>query len=138
MWRASQSHLPQAIAVQYYACMDVLRRAQRHKIDAFWMDKQTSSALPLLQNEQVFRNGSIVSSFNKLLLSEQKKMVLKKDIIHMFTLPDELVMNYCAGTFLVAKASMLDPQHRQFVGCDPYSKYIASSLPQFTLKSIVS
>lgn len=41
-----------------------------------------------------------------------------KNIVIKFSTAEELVMDIFARTFAIGKATLLCPQHRQFVGCE--------------------
>ena len=58
------------------------------------------------------------SNSRAMLRPEQKSITLMSDIIEKFSKPGDLVVDPCSGTFSVAKACLLLPKHRRFVGCD--------------------
>lgn len=63
-------------------------------------------------------------SGSKLLVRlEQNNMRYMNNVVQKFTMPENLVMNACAGTFHVTKACTLFPKYRSFTACkDPICK----------------
>lgn len=87
------------------------------------------SSVPRLSHDKRFyRTGSTASRSKVLLYPEQKNMLGLKDIISNITLQWGLVLDCYAGTFSVADACMLQPQHRRFVRFDLDSACAAQSL----------
>lgn len=127
------SSFAKEIAVQIYGRMHMLRPSRRHRIEASQIEKKASIVPRSPQDEREFQAG-FSASFSKLLIRlEQKNMLWMMDIISKFAAPSGLVVDSCAGTFSVAKASMFLAQHRRFVGCDSDSKCIALSLSHLAL-----
>lgn len=77
----------------------------------------TSNVPHLSEDGRVFRTASTPSRYKALLCPKLKNISRMKDIILELSLPNDLVVECCDGTFSVAKAFMLLPRHRQFVGC---------------------
>lgn len=60
-------------------------------------------------------------------------MLWMMDIFRKFTLLGGLVVDCCAGIFLVAKTCMILPQHRLFVGSNLDSQRSVMNLLQLAL-----
>ena len=64
----------------------------------------------------------------RLLRHEQKSMALLRQVIEYYTLPGDLVMDMCAGTFSTARACFTLEQPRRFVGCEKDGDCFQTSL----------
>lgn len=94
---------------------------------------QMSNVSYLPQEECVFQPGSDTSGSEAVRRLVLKNTVRIEHIIRKFIVSGELVADCCAGMFSVAKAYMLLPQHKQFVGCDLVLKCVSSSFSHLTL-----
>lgn len=55
---------------------------------------------------------------NRATRPEQKSAAGVKDIVRTFSQPVHVVLDPCVGTFATAKACMMLPRHRRFIGCE--------------------
>lgn len=97
-----------------HVCYDPLSeiKSSHHK----WTNR-VSNVLRVAQDERVFWYV-FSASFSKVLPRPGLKNISRmKDIICKFTLPGGLVLACCADTFSGAKACIILPHHRRFVGC---------------------
>lgn len=62
-------------------------------------------------------------------------MLCIKEVNCRIILPSGMILDYCAGTFSLAKAGILLPQHRWIVGRDLDCEYVALSLLQVVFLS---
>lgn len=78
---------------------------------------QMSNIPRIPQKERVYKGKSGKYGFKLLMRLEQRSTAWIKDIVQKFTDPGSLVVDDCAGTFSVTKASIILRKHRRFIEC---------------------